>query len=353
MIDNNKDLDSYLSSLNGSFLGMDLEADSLHRYGDTLCLIQFTDGEQHRLIDPLACEDLTSLQEKLRSAEIWMHGADYDMTLMRKAWDMVPQCILDTQIAGRLIGAKRFGYAHLVEDFLDVALDKGSQKADWSIRPLTDKMHEYALNDVVYLKPLSEILLQKLHEKGRYEWFLESCKDAQRRATERPQDKEDPWKIKGSGKLSPKGLAFLREIWQWREDEAKAWDKPLFMVCSNKSLIEWVNILAEDQIPQLPKHFRSQRVNRFIAASNKAKRLKPEEYPKKEKSERTKRDPEVEKRIDSTIKKKNALAEELGIDSSLLANRATIELVVRGQLDAEASLMTWQYTLLKNILEEA
>lgn len=332
---------------------MDLEADSLHRYGDRLCLIQFTDGEQHSLIDPLACEDLTTLQEKLRDAEIWMHGADYDMTLMRKAWEMVPHCIFDTQIAGRLVGAKRFGYAHLVEDFLQVELDKGSQKADWSIRPLTDKMHEYALNDVIYLKPLAEILLKKLHETERYEWFVESCQDAQRRATERSHEKLDPWKIKGSGKLCPKGLAYLREIWQWREDEAREWDKPLFMVCSNKSMIEWVNLLAEGKIPQLPKHFRSQRVNRFIAASNKVKRLKPEEYPQKEIGERRKRDPEMEGRIDAAIKKKNALAEKLGIDSALLANRATVELVVRGEIDASDSLMSWQYSLLKNILDEA
>ena len=352
MIDNTKDLKDYLSGLSGAFCGMDLEADSLHRYEDRLCLIQYTDGEQHVLIDPLACEDLTSLQQRLKVSQIWMHGADYDMTLMRKAWDMVPQLIFDTQIAARLVGAKRFGYANLVEDYLGVELDKGSQKADWSIRPLTERMEEYALNDVVYLQPLSEILLKRLEETGRYDWFLESCIDAQRRATERKHEKEDPWRIKGSGKLSPKGLAYLRELWLWRESEAKEWDRPVFMVCGNKALIDWVFDLVNDKVPKLPKHYRSKRVNRFIGATNRVKKLKATEYPQKPKVVRAKRDPEYDEKVERIIKSKNKIAEELDIDSSLLSSRATIEAIVRGESDPQQVLMKWQYTLLSKVIEE-
>jgi len=39
-----------------------------------------------------------------------------------------------------------------VENFLGVKLDKGSQKADWAQRPLTEKMEIYARNDTHYLK---------------------------------------------------------------------------------------------------------------------------------------------------------------------------------------------------------
>ena len=351
MIENKNDLESYLGGLAPEFCGMDLEADSLHRYGDRLCLIQYTDGEQHRLIDPLACDDMAPLQESLAKSQIWMHGADYDMTLMRKAWDMVPQLIFDTQIASRLVGAKRFGYANLVEDYLGVELDKGSQKADWSIRPLTPTMVEYALNDVVYLKPLADLLLTKLEETDRYEWFLESCKDAQRRATERNHDKVDPWRIKGSGKLSPQGLAILREIWQWREDEACSWDRPVFMVCGNKALIEWVQAILDKEVPQLPKHYRSSRVNRFIAATNRVKKIKPEDYPQKPKAIRSKKDPAYEEKVDRVIKAKNKIATDLDIDSSLLSSRNNIEAILRGEMTPKECLMNWQYALLHEVIE--
>lgn len=353
MIADTSTLTEYIDGLADGFCGMDLEADSLHRYGDRLCLIQFTDGEDHKLIDPLAFEDLTKLQEKLKNCEVWMHGADYDMTLMRKAWSMVPMTIFDTQIASRLVGAKRFGYANLVEDYLGVELDKGSQKADWSIRPLTETMEEYALNDVVYLKPLSELLLNLLHEKGRYEWFVESCRDAQNRATEREHEKEDPWRIKGCGKLCRKGLAYLKELWLWRDSEAREWDRPVFMVCGNKSLLEWVNDLVGGKVPQLPKHYRSSRVNRFVAATNRVKKLKPEEYPQKPVVERKKKDPELEDRIDKLMKRKNELAARLEVDSSIVASRSTIEAIMRGQAEAKEVLMSWQYELLKDLIENA
>jgi len=351
MINKNSTLSTYLQELSPEFCGMDLEADSLHRYEDSLCLIQFTDGSNHKLLDPLALEDLSPLEQLLNKSNVWMHGADYDMTLMLKTWGSIPQFIFDTQIAARLVGAQRFGYANLVEDFLGVELDKGSQKADWSIRPLTEKMTEYALNDVVYLQPLAEVLVKKLHELERYDWFIESCEDAMQRTLNRNPEKEDPWKIKGSGRLNPEGLAYLKELWHWREDEAREWDRPVFMVCGNKSLIEWVTDLTEKKVPQLPKHFRSSRVNKFIAATNKVKKMQPADYPKKVKPLRMKKDPEFEARVDLIIKGKNKLAEEYNIDSSLLSNRATVEAIVRKDVKPEDSLMKWQYALLKEVIQ--
>ncbi|MDB9741800.1 hypothetical protein OAB00_02985 [Akkermansiaceae bacterium] len=351
MINNSTDLAQYIDSLTPGFFAMDLEADGLHRYGDSLCLIQCTDGEKHQLIDPLAFEDMDALVHLVEKSEIWMHGADYDMTLMQKAWAKQPKLIFDTQIASRLVGAPRFGYGNLVQDYLGVELDKASQKADWSKRPLTEKMEEYALNDVVYLRPLAELLLEKLHEHGRYDWFLESCQTALDKASERIVDKVDSWRIKGSGKLTPKGLAFLKVIWNWREKEAEEWNKPVFMVCSNSMMIQWATELSEDKIPELPKHFRSRRVNKFIGAANRVRAMKPADYPQKPKVERFAKDPLLEDKIDATIKKKNKIAAELNIDSSLLSNRVNVEAIVRGSVAPEDCLMNWQLALIGDIFE--
>ena len=81
MIESTPNLADYLGSLKGEFRAMDLEADSLHRYHEKLSLIQFTDGENHQLIDPLAIDDLKPLTDFLETAQLWMHGADYDIVL--------------------------------------------------------------------------------------------------------------------------------------------------------------------------------------------------------------------------------------------------------------------------------
>ena len=52
--------------------------------------------------------------------------------------------------------------------------------------------------------------------------------------------REDRWRIKGSGKLTPEGLNYLRALWLWRDGEAAVWDRPPFMVTGNKQLMTWV-----------------------------------------------------------------------------------------------------------------
>ena len=136
-------------------VGIDLEADNLHRYAEQLCLIQISDGKDVFLVDPLEVDDLSSLERFLAAESIWMHGADFDMTLLRREFGTLPKMIFDTQIAARLLGILRFSYANLVDQFFDVKLCKASQKENWGQRPLPEKMREYASNDVRYLLPLA------------------------------------------------------------------------------------------------------------------------------------------------------------------------------------------------------
>ena len=137
---------------------IDTEADSLHCYEEKLCLIQFAAADQFAVIDPLAFDDLEPLIEFLDSTEVWLHGADFDMRMLRRTFDRIPNVVYDTQTAARLLGARKFGLANLVEDQFGVVLPKGSQKADWGKRPLTRKMIDYAVNDVRYLLSLATTL---------------------------------------------------------------------------------------------------------------------------------------------------------------------------------------------------
>ena len=139
-----------------------------------------------------------------------MHGADYDLRLLRKHHEFVPSAIFDTMLAARLLGLRQFGLGHLVEKYLGVKLEKGPQKANWAMRPLTERMERYARNDTRYLKPLADRLKPELQASGRLAWQQESCaRLIQDSTTQRPADLDAVWRIKGSHLLEPAGPGHL------------------------------------------------------------------------------------------------------------------------------------------------
>jgi len=350
MISSTSELRQYLENcqpIHGKKIcAIDTEADSLHRHRESLCLIQFTAGDDCVLIDPLAIDDLSPLDEYLRDATVWMHGADYDMTMLKREFGNLPEKVYDTQIGARLLGVEKFGLGNLVENYFDIVLSKSSQKADWGKRPLSEKMIDYALNDVRYLLEMGELIVSKLKEKGRYEWFTESCEAAQAKVAERDDSKEDQWRISGSGKLDSFGLAWLRALWYWRDKEAESWDKPSFMVAPNRILIEWSILLADGNKVDLPNHYRGDRVKRFREMLDEVKALPKSDWPARPVSNRRKRDREFDDRVDSLIGRRNSIANDLGIDGSLIASRAVVESIAANESTPEELLMNWQLKLL-------
>ena len=227
MIDTEEKLAPFLPQLSAaSWIALDTEADSLHAYPEKLCLIQVSiEGSDH-LLDPLASIKLAPVFEILSQHELILHGADYDLRLLRRDCGFVPTTIFDTMLASRLLGVREFGLVNLVAKFLGVTLEKGPQKANWARRPLTERMEAYAKNDTHYLKPLVNLLSAELKAKGRLAWHQQSCA---RLITDcsvlREADLDNVWRVKGSHHLPPAAMAVLREIWRWREEEAVACNK--------------------------------------------------------------------------------------------------------------------------------
>ncbi|MES2440009.1 MAG: HRDC domain-containing protein [Verrucomicrobiota bacterium] len=321
---------------------IDTEADSLHRYRESLCLIQFADRNQCVLIDPLAIEDLSSLGEYLSTATVWMHGADYDMTMFKRQFGALPAVVYDTQIGARLLGVRRFGLGDLVNQYFGIELSKSSQKADWGKRPLSPKMIEYALNDVHYLLEMGDMIVAQLKEKGRYEWFEESCLAARQRVLDRDDSKEESWRVQGSGKLEPYGLACLRALWRWRDGEAKAWDRPSFMVAPNRQLLEWSIDLDAKKAISLPHHFRPDRVKRFRSALSAVEDLSESEWPERPSGKRRKRDRDFERKVDALIHAREQAAAKLDIEGSLIAPRAVLESLAAQESHPSEVLLKWQ-----------
>jgi len=224
VIDTEQKLTAFLLNLkSATWVAVDTEADSLHAYPEKVCLIQISTTAGDQLVDPLAAIDLGPLLDGLSGHELIMHGADYDLRLLRKHHEFVPNTIFDTMLAARLLGLRQFSLSFLVERFLNVKLEKGPQKANWALRPLTERMEVYARNDTRYLKPLADHLRPELDNRGRLQWHQESCARLIAECTQaQPVDMDAVWRIKGSHLLGRSALAILRELWQWRETEAKA-----------------------------------------------------------------------------------------------------------------------------------
>src|SRR5436190_21329493 len=200
VIDNDEKLSAFLPTVRAAaWIAVDTEADSLHAYPEKVCLIQISTASGDALIDPLARVDLGPLLDALSGHELIMHGADYDLRLLERHHRFVPSSIFDTMLAARLLGLPQFSLGNLVERYLGVKLEKGAQKANWAMRPLTERMERYARNDTHYLRPLEEKLKPELEAKGRLAWHQESCSRLIFDATkERPADMDSIWRVKCS-----------------------------------------------------------------------------------------------------------------------------------------------------------
>ena len=97
-----------------------------------------------------------------RKVEVVFHDADYDLRLLQQDYGWHVRTIFDTMIAAQLLGYTAFGLAALLERFFDVKLDKKHQRADWSMRPLTRDMLDYAAQDTRYLLQLRDHMAAEL-----------------------------------------------------------------------------------------------------------------------------------------------------------------------------------------------
>ena len=102
-------------------------------------------------------------------------------------------------------------------------IDKTSQFTDWSRRPLSQRQIDYALDDVIHLRPNYEKLAAKLAENGRTAWLDEDMAILADPATYviRP---EEGWRRLKIRNRRPRYLGVLKALATWREREAQARD---------------------------------------------------------------------------------------------------------------------------------
>lgn len=348
-------------------VALDTEADSLHNYAEKVCLIQLTVGEAHFVVDPLSDLDWAGFVEVLADKRLILHGADYDLRLLRAWKGFRPRGeVFDTMIAAQLLGIEQIGLAYLVQQLLDVALVKDSQKSDWSRRPLSEAQLRYAVDDTRYLEALAERLHGELLQWGRVAWHRESC-GAMVDATgqDRVRDPEDMWRIKGAGRLSRRQLAYLREIWHWRDTLAQRVNRPAFKVLQNQKileLLEWADAnpgVPVDQGPKLPRDIVGSRRRALGHALDQAAAMAESEWPELRRAAR----PEIphfnDKELDALRAECARIATELGIAPWTLAPKAALESIARTrpwsaeEIMACSGLLRWQAGLVEGAVQGA
>ena len=348
-------------------VAMDLEGDSLYHYFEKVCLIQVTVGDACAIVDPLAGADLTQFVAALADTPMVLHATDYDLRMLRGSFGFRPgRPVFDTMLAAQLLGHEQLGLAALVERYFGVVLPKKGKKSDWSHRPLSAAQLDYARDDTRYLLSLADRLAEELDGLGRLGWHRESCEAAvEATAADAERDPADAWRIKGLRGLDDRQLAFVREIWHWRDREARQADLPPFRILGNRQLIElalWAaahpgRSLADG--PRLPRPTRGRRLDALYQAIRRAQRLPDDQWPQRRKgTRRPTAEPGTRDRIVALRSACAALAVDLALDPAVLAPRAALAAVAAQKARTVDAVMTagpllrWQAELVLKALDD-
>ena len=233
--------ESFCSKLTeSSYISYDTEFVSEDSYYPELCLIQVATETQLAVIDTKEIQDSTLFFEALATAghRTIVHAGREEFRYCRRATNSRPSDLFDIQLAAAFVGLEYpASYGKLIWKILDLRLPKGETRTDWRRRPLTDRQIEYALQDVIHLKDIHDVLLGKMKDLGRVEWFFEEM-DAWQANVEETDQRERWRRVSGITGLPEKCLVIVRELWRWREAEAKRRNRPPKRVLRDDLIVE-------------------------------------------------------------------------------------------------------------------
>jgi ribonuclease D len=289
--------------------------------------------------------------------EIVFHDADYDLRLLRQDYGWQVRRIFDTRIAAQLLGYRAFGLAALLEQHFGLTLDKKFQRADWSQRPLSRGMLDYAAQDTMHLLQLRDVLHGELAAKGRLGWAQEEFE----RLEKTSWGDEDPanayLKLKGARDLTRRGLALLRELVPWRDGVARELDRATFRVVSNEVLLEIAKAApttrqALGAIKGMPRGILEARGEAVLQCVARGLAVPDAELPRFPKAPRYERDPDFDERAARLRAVRDEVAGSLGLDPGVLCSRDRLDGIARrkpatmDELLQTPDLRRWQAALL-------
>jgi ribonuclease D len=222
-------------------LAVDTEANSLHAYDPQVCLIQISTDKQDYLVDPLRLNGYIDFLGRIFAdpdVEKVFHAAEYDVMILRRDFGFDFENLFDTEIAARVLGWERFGLGSILEEHYGVGIDKSHQRADWGRRPLPDGLIRYARLDTHYLLDLRDEMAARLEAGDHVEEAQEMFDEVSEAVwSGEGFDPDGYWRIHEARDLSPQEMAVLRELYHYREHQARKRDVPVFKVMGKKTLV--------------------------------------------------------------------------------------------------------------------
>lgn len=327
-------------------------------YYAQLCLVQVAYGEHAWCLDTLAPAlgagdaALAPLRPVLADAGVCkiLHAARQDLEVLWPHVGVVRN-VWDTQLAAALCGAPaQIGYAALVSDLLGVQLPKSETRTDWSRRPLSTAQVDYALDDVRYLLPAREALLERLERSGRLAWFDEDSLGAAGDAQFEVRA-DDAWRrFKGFEQLDEHRQRLAQTLAAWREQRAMKSDRPRGWLLPDAALREIVMRVPRSAadlgaLRELPPGIRDNSGAQLLQIIAEAR--VPDPAPVL--PQRSRPDPAALARVQKLLDVVRQAAATLRLAPELLATRAEVEALAAGDT-SQRVLRGWRREVAGNLL---
>ena len=317
-------------------LAIDLEFIRENTYAPQLALVQIAVSDTCAIVDPLTVDDLSSLVEVLTDPGVLkvLHAAGQDVEVLHWHTGRLAEPIFDTQIAASMAGlGEQLSYGRLVDALLGVSLTKGESYSDWLRRPLLPSQTKYALDDVRYLLRMHDLLSKRLDTMGRAAWAANEC----RKFVDPALYERDPRtlyrRIRHGKSLSPQGLAVLRELAAWRDEEAQQRNRPPGRVLSNETLADVARRAPQtrddlQRLRGLPQREFERSAEAILTAVQCGLEVPEADQPQPENRDHrlTQSEELTVKFLDASLK---ALCQREKLPPSFIANRNDLETLVR------------------------
>ena len=343
---------------NSEWLALDTEFLREKTYYPKFCLLQIANDQIAACIDPLKIDDFSALMPLLEDPGITkiFHAGRQDLEIFHNLWDTLPTPLFDTQLAAMLTGyGDQIGYAALVQKLLGISLDKSHSRTDWSLRPLAQEQHRYALDDVIYLGKIYTKLKTELEKLGRTHWLEDDFKTLTT-ATTYQIDPQQQWqRIRGRQHLKGVQLAILQSLASWRENTAIERNKPKGWIIKDDVLLELSRRKPRDKaqlarIRGLETHAVERHGNTLLKLINDSCALSSEDWPQ-ESAQRIRLTTEQDAMVDILTCAVRLLAKDQQLSPQALATRKELEQLVIGNQDLEL-LRGWKKAVIGNDLQK-
>ena len=336
-VDSGKKFEALLRKLaSQNVIGLDTEFISEGRYEPELCLLQLSTPDEIFIVDPIAFTGLGPLWELLVAPgrELVTVAARQEVKFCAKGAGVSPAGVLDLQVAAGLLG---YGYplshTNLCLRLLNIRVNGGESFTDWRKRPLRPVQLEYAADDVRYLLPMRQKVLERAAKLHRLDWIRGECE----RLVKNVMREDERWRISGSARLSRRQLGVLRELWRWRDRQAQASNAPASRILGDPMLIEIARrspATPEDLFSVRGLDSRGLRKNEqgVLAAVAAGRSLPDSELPSNERRDDPPQVSVLTKLLSVAVAN---LAAEADVDTALLATTSDIQEIVRWFLEGE------------------